>query len=61
LNLNERFDVSPGKLAGLLERISRLGIDPRLIEESFTRAAARAAKRSTRPPTASSSFIRRWA
>jgi len=37
MNLNERFDVSPGKVATLLDRIRRLAIDPALIEEGFTR------------------------
>ena len=37
MNLAERFDVSPGKVAALLERIRRLGIDPAAIEETFTR------------------------
>ncbi len=37
MNLAERFDVSPGKVAALLERIRRLGINPAAIEETFTR------------------------
>ncbi len=37
MNLNERFDVSPGKVEALLERIQRLGIDAKLIEEGFSR------------------------
>lgn len=35
MNLNELFGVSPAKARGLLERMRRLGVDPRLIEESF--------------------------
>lgn len=41
MNLNERFDVSPEKLERLKERIARLGIDLRLIEESFTRGGGK--------------------
>lgn len=37
MNLTEKFDVSPGKVAALLERIARLRIDPKLIDERFTR------------------------
>lgn len=37
MNLTERFDVSPAKVASLLDRIRRLGIVPALIEESFTK------------------------
>jgi len=37
MNLAERFDVSPGKVEALLERIRRLRIDPAAIEENFTR------------------------
>ena len=41
MNLNEAFDVSPGKLAALKERIARLGIDVRLVEETFTRGGGK--------------------
>lgn len=37
MNLHEKFDVSPGKVTALLERIARLRVDPALIEERFTR------------------------
>ncbi len=37
MNLTERFGVSPGKAAALLDRIHRLGIDTASIEEGFTR------------------------
>lgn len=39
MNLSERFDVSPGKVAALLERIRRLGIDSTLIQERFVRGS----------------------
>jgi len=41
MNLNERFDVSPGKIEALLERIKRLAIDPAVIEEGFTRGSGK--------------------
>ncbi len=41
MNLNERFDVSPGKVEALLERIKRLKIDPGVIEEGFTRGSGK--------------------
>jgi protein subunit release factor B len=41
MNLNESFDVSPAKVAELKARILRLGIDVRLIEESFTRGGGK--------------------
>ena len=41
MNLNERFDVSPGKVEALFERIKTLAIDPRLIEEGFTRGSGK--------------------
>jgi len=41
LNLNERFDVSPGKLEALLARIQRLAIRPELIEERFVRGGGK--------------------
>jgi protein subunit release factor B len=37
VNLNEAFDVSPGKLTELRARIAALGIDPAAIDESFVR------------------------
>ena len=41
MNLNERFDVSPEKVDALLERIQKLKIDARLIEEGFTRGGGK--------------------
>jgi len=41
VNLNERFDVTPGKVEALLERIQRLKIDPAVIEEGFTRGSGK--------------------
>lgn len=41
MNLNERFDVSPGKLEALLARIARLRIQPAVIEESFIRGGGK--------------------
>ena len=41
MNLNERFDVGPGKVEALLERIQRLKIDPAAIEEGFTRGSGK--------------------
>jgi len=41
LNLNERFDVSPGKVEALLARMAALKIDARLIEEGFTRGGGK--------------------
>ena len=41
MNLNESFDVSPTKLADLKSRIARLGLDVRLIEESFIRGGGK--------------------
>lgn len=41
MNLNERFDVTPGKLEALLERLKRLKIDPALIEEGFSRGGGK--------------------
>ncbi len=37
MNLNERFDVSPAKVAEVLERMRRLGIDPGAVEEQHVR------------------------
>lgn len=37
VNWNENFAVSPAKVEALKERIARLGIDLRLVEESFAR------------------------
>jgi peptide chain release factor len=37
LELTERFPVSPGKVAALVSRLRALGVDPRLIEESFVK------------------------
>jgi protein subunit release factor B len=41
LDLNERFDVSEGKVSQLKERIARLGIDLRLVQEDFTRGGGK--------------------
>jgi protein subunit release factor B len=41
LNLNERFDVSPGKVDALKERIARLGVRVDLIEEGFSRGGGK--------------------
>lgn len=41
MNLNERFDVSPGKVEALLARIKRLRIDAKLIEETFARGGGK--------------------
>ena len=41
MNLNERFDVSPGKVQALLEKMRRLDIRPELIEESFIRGGGK--------------------
>ena len=37
MNLTERFDVSPAKVAELLARLAALRIDPAAIEEEFVR------------------------
>ena len=37
MNLNEAFDISPGKREALLARIKTLGIDPAAIDEQFVR------------------------
>jgi protein subunit release factor B len=37
MNLTEGFDVSPGKVAELLARITALKLDPALIDEQFVR------------------------
>lgn len=41
MNLSEKFPVSQGKVAQLLERIQRLGIDVRVIEEQFARGGGK--------------------
>jgi protein subunit release factor B len=41
LNLQERFDVGPGKVDALLERLKRLKIDATLIEEGFSRGGGK--------------------
>lgn len=41
MNLNERFDVSPGKVDALKERIARLGVRVDLIEENFSRGGGK--------------------
>ncbi len=41
MNLNERFDVSPGKVRALFERLRSLRIDPALIEETFIRGGGK--------------------
>lgn len=37
MNLNEGFDISPGKVAALRTRLAALGIDPASIDEQFVR------------------------
>ena len=37
MDLSERFPVTPGKVEALVARLRALGVDPRLIEESFTK------------------------
>ena len=41
MNINERFDVSPGKLGALLEKMRGLGIDASRIEETFSRGGGK--------------------
>ena len=41
MNLNENFDVSPGKIAELKSRIVRLGVDVGLIEESLIKGGGK--------------------
>lgn len=41
MNLNERFDVSAGKLRALFETMSRLGVKASDIEEDFIRGGGR--------------------
>ena len=41
MNLTERFDVSPGKVSALLEKIKRLNIDASKIGESFVRGSGK--------------------
>lgn len=41
MRLNEVFDVSPRKVQELRERIQRLGIDLKAIEEGFTRGSGK--------------------
>jgi len=41
MNLNERFDVSPGKVEALKERIARLGVRVDLVEEGFSRGSGK--------------------
>jgi protein subunit release factor B len=41
LRLNEDFGVSPGKLEELKSRIVRLGVDLRLVEETFSRGGGK--------------------
>lgn len=41
MNLNERFDVSEGKVEALKERIARLKIDVSSIEETFARGGGK--------------------
>lgn len=41
MNLDEPFPVSAAKRAELLERLRRLGVDARRIEESFTRGGGK--------------------
>lgn len=41
MNLNERFDVAAGKIEAVLERMRRLGIDAKDIEEGFSRGGGK--------------------
>lgn len=41
MNLNEAWAVSADKVAALKERIARLGINPALIEEGFSRGGGK--------------------
>jgi protein subunit release factor B len=41
MNLNERFPVSPQKIDSLKKKISDLGINVQLIEESFSRGGGK--------------------
>ncbi len=41
MNLNERFDVSPGKVSALIERLRRLKIDPASIAEKFVKGGGK--------------------
>jgi protein subunit release factor B len=41
VQLNEDFGVQPGKLEELKARIARLGVDLRLVEESFSRGGGK--------------------
>ena len=41
MNLNEIFNVSPGKVEALKEKIARLGIDMSKVEEQFTRGGGK--------------------
>jgi protein subunit release factor B len=41
MNLNEFFGVSAGKLKALKEKIQRLGIDLKLVDEQFTRGGGK--------------------
>lgn len=41
MNLNERFDVSPGKIQSLLARLRELKIDPAVIEEEFLKGSGK--------------------
>jgi len=41
VRLDERFDVSPGKVQELKDKIARLGIDLGLVEETFARGGGK--------------------
>lgn len=41
MNLNERFDVSPAKVAELRLRVARLGVDLGAVEEGFSRGSGK--------------------
>ncbi len=41
MNLSERFDVSPGKVAEVLARLKRLGLNPAAITEEFLRGGGK--------------------
>ena len=41
MNFTEFSEITPAKVAALKERIARLGIDLRLVEEQFTRGSGK--------------------
>ncbi len=57
MNLDERFPVSPGKVADLKSRIRTLGIDPAAIVEQFVRAGGPGGRKAD---TTSSAVLLRY-